>query len=93
MRDHLLTSYQKAMVSVVQAQFGMKSFQDGKDGVLSLAAEQGGFAWLMGRGNGACWALAGHGEGSARSLPLVFRCIASQNGPCCGDRKVRSSIL
>ncbi|GAB4817725.1 hypothetical protein N2152v2_004771 [Parachlorella kessleri] len=40
-RDHLLTSYQKAMVAVVQAQFGMKSFQDGKDGVLSLAAEQG----------------------------------------------------
>ncbi len=45
-RDHLLTSYQKAMVSVVQAQFSAKSFQDGKDGIMSLAAEQGARTWV-----------------------------------------------
>ncbi|GAB4817729.1 hypothetical protein N2152v2_004775 [Parachlorella kessleri] len=40
-RDHLLTSYQKAMVAVVLAQFGAKSFHDGKAGVMSLAAVEG----------------------------------------------------
>ncbi|GAB4817731.1 hypothetical protein N2152v2_004777 [Parachlorella kessleri] len=49
-RDHLLTSYQKAMVAVVQAQFGAKSFHDGKDGVLSLASQLGTRAALQGAG-------------------------------------------
>ena len=40
-RDHMLTSYQKAMVAVVQAQFGAKSFHNGKDGVIALADQLG----------------------------------------------------
>ncbi|KAI7844547.1 hypothetical protein COHA_001905 [Chlorella ohadii] len=40
-KDHLLTQYQKAISSVVAAQFGRKQFKHGKDGVLSLARSKG----------------------------------------------------
>ncbi|KAL4431079.1 hypothetical protein ABPG75_006335 [Micractinium tetrahymenae] len=40
-RDHLLTSYQKAIVSVVAAQFGQKSLSMGREGVLSLTQRRG----------------------------------------------------
>ncbi|PSC73217.1 DEAD-box ATP-dependent RNA helicase 50 isoform A [Micractinium conductrix] len=40
-RDHLLTSYQKALSAVVAAQFGTKSVRQGREGALSLAQQQG----------------------------------------------------
>ncbi len=45
-RDHLLTSYQKAVVAVVAAQFGQKSLYRGREGVLDLAQQKGG--WVGG---------------------------------------------
>lgn len=53
MADHYLTSYQKAISSVLAVQFGRKSLMHGRDGVLSLAqqrGERGALGGACGRG-------------------------------------------
>ncbi|KAI3433461.1 hypothetical protein D9Q98_003274 [Chlorella vulgaris] len=42
LRDHLLTSYQVALSSVLGVQFSAKRFEKGREGVLRLAQQRGG---------------------------------------------------
>lgn len=56
LRDHLLTSYQVALSSVLGVQFSAKRFEKGREGVLRLAQQRGGPA-LPWRGVAALWSL------------------------------------
>ncbi len=47
MRDHLLTSYQAALASILGAQFSSKRFATGREGVLSLARRKGECCGLL----------------------------------------------
>ncbi len=62
-RDHLLTSYQKAVVAVVAAQFGRKSLHRGREGVLDLAQQKGacGSGWGPGGVGVGGWGGVGWG--------------------------------
>lgn len=82
-RDHFLTQYQKAMVAVVTAQFGRKSYHDGKTGVLSLAQEHGArvAGWSKPRGHTCkgvrlCW----------RVCLCTPPCTPGWGGPPCSSR-------